>query len=43
MLGASTIRSYRVKILRKLHVGSNAELIQYTIGQELLETPLVSK
>jgi DNA-binding NarL/FixJ family response regulator len=39
MLGASTIRSYRVK----MHVGSNAELIQYTIGQELLETPLVSK
>jgi DNA-binding NarL/FixJ family response regulator len=42
-LGSATIRSYRLKILRKLNVRTTAGLIRYAIVHHLLDNPLVSK
>jgi DNA-binding NarL/FixJ family response regulator len=36
-LSPSTISTYRVRILRKLGLGSNAELVQYAVKHQLIE------
>jgi DNA-binding NarL/FixJ family response regulator len=36
-LSPSTISTYRVRILRKLGVSSNAELVQYAVRHQLVE------
>jgi len=36
-LSPSTVSTYRVRILRKLGLGSNAELVQYAVKHQLIE------
>jgi two-component system, NarL family, invasion response regulator UvrY len=35
-LGATTISTYRARILKKMHMKTNADLIQYAIAQQLI-------
>jgi two-component system, NarL family, invasion response regulator UvrY len=36
-LSPSTVSTYRVRILRKLGLSSNAELVQYAVKHQLIE------